>query len=103
MCMALSPLSIAEDDCNSDGLKINVFSIVHAQTLAGKYYWNDEINNWDILTFEKAKSFINNVITIRSPMTCLTSNNKLCQKCFGTKQLPTEYVGIVAAQVLAER
>lgn len=104
--MALSPLEIVEEDCHGLGyLEITVFSKKHAQTLVHKYY-KDAISpqdEWQLLDYDTAVSYINKNILIRSPMTCSTPGFKMCQKCFGEKKLPTKYVGITAAQCLAER
>ena len=106
LTMALSPLEIVEDDCQGLGyLEITIFSKKHAKTLVHKYY-KDAINpqdEWQVLDYNTAVSYINKNILIRSPMTCSTPGFKMCKKCFGEKDLPTSYVGITAAQCLAER
>ncbi len=104
--MALSPVEIIEDDCNCDTyLEILVFSIKHAKSLVGKYYRDplELSNDWGILDFPKAKSFINKKLYIRSPITCQTKNFRICKKCFGSREFPTKYIGITAGQIVSER
>ena len=104
--MALSILEIAEDDCGgSNYLEFIVFSEKHAETLVGKQYKDphEPYNDWQVLDFFTAKDFINKKIYIRSPMTCTTENFKMCRKCFGERQFPTKYLGIVCGQTISER
>ena len=106
LTMALSPVEIVEDDCNSSySLEILIFSIKHAKSLVGKYYLDpEEINNeWKVLEFSRAKQLINRKIQIRSPMTCQTSNFRICKTCFGNREFPTPYVGVVSGQIISER
>ncbi len=105
MTMALGIIEIIEEDCNTDNcLEIIIFSEKHAKSLIGKYYKiPNEIMDWEVLDLKAAKSLINNKIYIRSPMTCQTPNFKICQKCFGEKDLPTKYVGVSAGQIISER
>ena len=106
MTMAFSPVEIKEEDCYTEhSLEILVFSKKHAHSLVGKYFKDvyDLNQDWKVLDFKTAKSFINKKIKIRSPMTCQTSNFKICRKCFGNRQFPTKYVGIVAGQIVSER
>jgi len=106
LSMALSPLEIIENDCGTD-LHIDtiVFSKTHAKTLTGKYYRDIYSNdrNWKILDFNTAKTYINKKISIRSPITCQTQNFQICKKCFGARSLRTNYVGIMAGQLVSER
>lgn len=104
--MALSILELDMDDCKTDRyLEVLVTSQKHAMTLIGKWYRDPQeySSEWKVLTFAKAKEFINRKIQIRSPMTCETPGFKLCRKCFGTRVFPTKYVGITAGQNLVER
>lgn len=106
LVMTLSPLEIIEEDCCTDsGLEITVMSKKHAEILEYKWYKDPNISNmpWTVLDYQTAKSYVNKNIIIRTPMTCLTGNYKLCRKCFGEKYFPTNYVGITAGQVLSER
>lgn len=106
MTMAFSPIEIDEEDCYTHHcLEILVFSKKHAQSLVGKYFKDvyDLDQDWRVLDFETAKSFINKKIRIRSPMTCQTENFKICQKCFGERKFPTKYVGVLAGQLVSER
>jgi DNA-directed RNA polymerase subunit beta' len=106
LTMALSPIEIDLDDCNTNTyIEFIVFSLNHAKTLVGKYY-KDPLKNmmeWEVLDFNTAKSFINRKISIRSPITCINPNFKICKKCFGEKELPTKYVGVLSGQIVSER
>ena len=103
--MALSILEIAEDDCGTeDCMEIIINSKSHAESLVDKYYKEDfELDEWKILTEEKAYQLINRKIQIRTPMLCKTPNFKMCKKCFGNRFYPTKYLGITAGQSIAER
>ena len=104
--MALSVLEISEEDCGgSNYLDFVVFSEKHAETLVGKYYKDPQVpyDDWQLLDFFTTKDFINKKIYIRSPMTCTTENFKMCRKCFGERQFPTKYLGIVCGQTISER
>ena len=104
--MGLSPLELVEDDCGTNiGIEIHPFDVKFAETLVGKYY-KDPHNptmDWKVLDFETSKSFINKKLIIRSPITCQTPHFKMCKKCFGVREFPTTFVGVTAAQCLAER
>jgi len=104
--MALSMIEFDMDDCKTDNhLEFIVMSNNHAQTLVGKYYRdpNSTDREWKVLDMKTAIGFINKKIEVRSPMTCSNPNFKICKKCFGEKNLKTNYVGIVAAQCVVER
>jgi len=103
--MALSMIEIDKEDCGTDNhLEFIVMSQNHAQTLVGKYYQDpNSPRDWEELNLKTAISYINRKIRVRSPMTCVNPDFKICQKCFGTKKLDSKYVGIVAAQVITER
>jgi hypothetical protein len=106
LTMALGIVEIIEEDCGTEhGIEFIIFSEKHAKSLVGKYYKDpqDPAMNWEILNLPTARSLINLKILIRSPMTCQTPNFKLCRKCFGTRKLPTECVGVVSGQVVSER
>ncbi|MFA7202988.1 MAG: hypothetical protein WC188_04695 [Candidatus Caldatribacteriota bacterium] len=105
--MALSMIEFDQDDCRTDNhLEFVVMSKPHAETLVGKYYC-DPVDfppvEWKELDLKTAYSYINKKIKIRSPMTCANPDYKICRKCFGSKQLTSKYVGIVAGQVITER
>ena len=102
LVMAMSVMEIVEDDCKTDdGIEILVFSKKHAKTLVGKWFIDPMISNdWKVLDYETAKSYINKKITIRSPMTCHTENFRICRRCFGEKDIPTKYAGITAGQCI---
>jgi len=104
LVMALSMIEFDMEDCGTNtGLEFNIISKDHAETLVGKYYFNESLRTWDELDRDTAYSFVNKKIKIRSPITCINKNFKICQKCFGAKRLTTKYVGIVAGQLITER
>ena len=106
LVMALSMIEFDLDDCETDNhLEFIVMSNEHAKTLIGKYYCDPSEQDivWKELDLKTATSYINKMIRVRSPMTCVNKNFKICRKCFGTKQLTTKYVGIVAGQLITER
>lgn len=106
LVMALSMIEFDLDDCETDKhLEFVVMSKDHAQTLVGKYYCDpaDFPSRWKELDLKTANSYINKKIKVRSPMTCVNKGFKICKKCFGSKNLTTKYVGIVAGQVITER
>jgi hypothetical protein len=105
MTMALGIIEIVEEDCETDNyIELIIFSEKHAKSLVGKYYkLPDQIMDWEVLDLKAAKSLINNKIYIRSPMTCQTPNFRVCQKCFGKRDMPTKYVGVSAGQIISER
>jgi hypothetical protein len=106
LVMALSMIEFDLDDCETDNhLEFIVMSKDHAQTLVGKYYSDpsEQEINWEELDLKTAISYVNKKIRVRSPMTCINPNFKICRKCFGSKHLLTKYIGIVAGQLVTER
>lgn len=107
MTMALSPLEIMEEDCGTTNyLEILVFSEKHAKTLVDKYFQDihtltPEI--WEVMKIEDIKKYINTKIRIRSPITCIVPKFKMCRKCYGLKKANTEYLGVMAGQIISER
>jgi hypothetical protein len=107
LVMALSMIEFDLDDCRTNNcLEFVVMSQKHAKTLVGKFYCDPNDyppDSWKELDLETAKSYINKKIKIRSPITCTNPNFKICRKCFGSKKLSTNYVGIVSGQLITER
>jgi hypothetical protein len=104
LVMALSPLECIEDDCNTSGyLEFEVQSKKHAETIVGKYYRLGIHQDWTVLDETTAISLVGQTIQMRSPMTCVTPNFRMCRKCFGDRQYPTKYLGISAGQNVTER
>ncbi|MFW6247032.1 MAG: hypothetical protein ACOC22_02555 [bacterium] len=106
LTMALSPIELAEEDCKTPGyIETVIFSRKHAQSLVGKYYQLSDgiMKDWEVLDSKTAISLINRKIKLRSPMTCHTSDFRICKKCFGERYFPTKYVGVVAGQIVSER
>jgi hypothetical protein len=99
----LSPLEIVEDNCNTTHtFNITVKDLKHAKSLLHRYYVNDNDEVKEIL-----ESDINNIvgtkIRLRSPITCFTSNFKLCKTCVGNYNFTSPYIGIITGQYLEER
>lgn len=106
LVMGLSPIIISEDDCGtSHYIESQVFSKKHAISLIGKYIKEESKpeQDWYLVTNDNYSSIINRKIHIRSPITCTTSKYKICRKCFGERYFPTEYIGVLAGQIIAER
>lgn len=89
------------DDCGTtDYLQIFVDTKRKAKMLIGRYYLNNnvlqKIESKDIL------NLINKTIQVRSPIFC--KNEQICYKCYGDmcKNLHSNYIGIIAAQILGE-
>ena len=103
--MALGIVEIVEEDCETnDCIDFIVSSEKFAQSIVGKYYKDpNEIMSWTVLDLPTSKSFINKRILLRSPMTCQTADFKICRKCFGGREFPTENVGVCAGQIVSER
>jgi len=103
MALNVSPIELIEDDCGDEGgLQINVVSKKHAWSLIGRYV-KGNTDDWMLVTNENHDFLINHTIDLRSPITCKTEHNKICRKCFGETKIATPYLGIIAAQVVAER
>lgn len=99
----MSPLEIIEDDCKSTHtFNITVKDIKHAKSLIHRFYV-DEYNNLKELLESDIENVIGKVLRLRSPITCMTSNFKLCKTCVGNYNFTTPYVGILAGQYLEER
>jgi hypothetical protein len=71
------------NDCGSKVGKKILVTAKNVETLAGRYIiTNDKV---ELLTEEKLKTLIGNVITIRSPQYCHEPNNNFCGICVGEK------------------
>lgn len=98
----LSPLEIVEDDCHSKfTFDIEVKDIKHAKSLIHRYHVIDgetkELLEPDIY------NIVGKNIRLRSPITCMTDNYKICKKCVGNYNFTSPYIGILAGQYLEER
>ena len=102
--MGLSILEIDEEDCGTrTSLDVTIINERHKQTLIDKWYKNKKSDpEWMLIT-KSTKLKVGQQLLVRSPMFCQTKNMKICQKCFGKKEVVTNYVGILAGQILAER
>jgi len=104
MVMNFSPVEICEDDCGTQyGFPIRVEDQTHAKSLVGRYYTTVGSTIWTILDPSQARDLIGEEIIIRSPITCISANHKICKKCFGDYNLPGPFVGLITGQYLAER
>lgn len=99
----LSPLEIAEDDCNSKfTFNITIKNLRHAKSLIHRYYV-DEYDNVKEITKDDINNIIGKKIRLRSPITCMTDNYKICRKCVGNYDFISPYIGILTGQYLEER
>lgn len=98
----LSPVEITEKDCGSDiGFNIYIKNVDHGKSLLNRYFYYS--NEWILFEKHHIDKFIDQNVLFRSPICCKTKNFKICQKCFGEYELPTNYVGILAGQYISER
>jgi DNA-directed RNA polymerase subunit beta-beta' len=104
LAMGLSIVELAEEDCGTKTcLELTIINEKHKQTLIDKWYKNKKSDpDWMLIT-EETPLKIEQQIFVRSPIFCQTPNMKICQKCFGQKDIVTNYIGILAGQILAER
>jgi hypothetical protein len=107
MVMNLSPMEIAEEDCGVRyGFNIIIQDKRHATSMLNRYYFDSNTNKEHIFT-ELEVNDPNNIgktFNFRSPISCITPNMRICQKCFGNyKNIKSPYVGILAGQYIAER
>ncbi len=99
----LSPLEIVEDDCKSTfTFDIEVKNIKHAKSLIHRYYVDANDNIKEIVESD-VNNLVGKNIKLRSPITCLTDNYKICKTCIGNYNFTSPYIGILAGQYLEER
>jgi len=100
MVMNLSPIEIDLDDCGSDILlPITIINQKHINSLINRWYLNPNTNSLQLFTTGN----VGETYYFRSPITCKNPNFKICKKCFGNYNIPSKYVGILAAQYISER
>lgn len=99
-------LSENEHDCgsnhyikmnlNEDYIKMFLYRVVKLDPDDEKEY---------IITKDNFNEFINKDLYIRSPLTCLSKNGKICHKCYGYlfKKHNSRQIGYIAAQSIGER
>ena len=104
----VSNLELSEDehDCGShhylklnldeEFIKMFMYRVVKLDPHDGAEY---------IITKDNYTDFINKIIYIRSPLTCLSKNGKICHKCYGYlfKKHNSRQIGYIAAQSIGER
>lgn len=100
--MGLSTIEIAEEDCQTDTfLRTTMINEKHLKTLIGKWCKRENDKDWFV---SKGNEFqVGEQVCVRSPIYCVTGDKKICQKCWGTKTFNTNYLGILAGQILSER
>jgi hypothetical protein len=104
--MAMSTLECSEDDCGTEGyLEFRLINEKHGESIIGKNIRINKYDDWKPATKEDIKKILENKLKIqmRSPITCITPNFRMCKKCFGERQYPTKYLGISAGQNVTER
>jgi hypothetical protein len=104
LVMNLSPLEIDEEDCKTQfGFKIKILNKRHARMFINRYFKINFNDPWTLVT-DPLLLIPNQEYIFRSPITCQTSNYKLCKKCFGEYEVTNKrYVGIHTAQVVSEK
>lgn len=101
MVINLSPCEIIEEDCGTQQtFQITLKSNKHIDSLKGRYciYNNQLLLFDDVIKTQGVQNLINQSINFRSSITCATPNFKICKTCFGNYNLPSKYVGVLAAQ-----
>lgn len=89
------------DDCGTtDYLQVFVDDLRKAKMLLGRYYVDNNILKK--IEINDIKNLVGKTIQLRSPILC--KSEKICHKCYGDtyKKLHSRYIGIIAAQTLAE-
>ena len=101
MVVNLSPCEIDEDDCKTKQFfTIKLLSKRHINSLKSRYC----LHNNNLVLFDTIinsigyDNLLDTEIKFRSPITCATPNFKICKTCFGEYDMPSKYVGILAAQ-----
>lgn len=103
MTINLSNIEIVEDDCKTNRyFEIEIMSKKHASSLIGR--WMKSGNSEILIDKNVAESLYPGMkIMLRSPITCKTENMKICKRCFGEYEIPSNRVGILAAKYISER
>ena len=101
--MNLSFIELDKDNCMTRNyFEIEIMSDNHAKSLYNRYYL--DTNTMTEKIFDKNTKYnIGDKFLFRSPITCENENFKICKRCFGNYDLPSNRVGIMAAQYIAER
>ena len=90
------------EDCGTDkGLILTVENIKHAQSLIGRYMFNED-RSLTLINSDNVEKLVGKTIEVRSPMYC--KNLKICKKCYGRapRNLHSPYIGVIAAQSIGE-
>lgn len=117
LVLNLSPVEIGEEDCDTNyGMVIHIKTKDHAISLLNRYYcsydpnhvtdtgFSTAISPWKLFTEKDIKDSIGRSFLFRSPITCQTSNFKICKKCFGSyDNIKSPFLGIITGQSIAEK
>ncbi len=104
MVMNLSPIEIVEEDCGVKyGFNIEVQNKKHAESLLNRWIFRED-GKQELFTSELMEESIGKTLNIRSSISCITPNMRICKRCFGKyDNIKSPYAGILAGQYLAER
>jgi len=92
------------EDCGTDKyFKIKVKNEVHAKSLIGRYYKDEELNREILITKNNYESIIGKEILLRSPITCKLPGFKVCKKCGGYESIKSKQLGMLSIQYITER
>lgn len=105
MVINLSSLEIIEDDCGTEhGFDIEILNPIHNKSLLNRYFFDtDGYQKLYDETYVYNNENIGKTFKFRSPITCATSNFKVCQKCIGITKFKSPYVGVMTGQYVEER
>lgn len=105
MVINLSSLEVVEDDCGTEfGFNIEILNDIHNKSLLNRYFF--DIDGYQKLydeTYAYNKNNVGKTFKFRSPITCITSNFKVCQKCVGVTKFKSPYIGVMTGQYVEER
>jgi len=101
-------LSESEWDCGSTNyLKLNLNEELIKMFMYRVVKLSDDPNDTNeyIITKDNYQDFADKNIYLRSPMTCLSKNGKICHKCYGYlfQKHKSRQIGYIAAQSIGER
>ena len=66
-------------------------------------YYLDENDNVKEIIESDLTNIVDKTIRLRSPITCMTDNYKVCRTCTGNYNFVSPYIGILTGQYLEER
>jgi len=105
MVINLSSLEISEDNCNTNtGFVIKIQNSIHNKSMLNRYFLD---KNSGIILYDESYAHndanIGKTFVFRSPITCQTSNFRICAKCAGKQKFSSPFIGVMAGQYIEER